>query len=248
MAKFQNKKYASGEYYCLIQETIEAAVIIGNMSHSNQMEFFSVIDAAIRAGAKDITLIIPYFAYARQDKMEAPYSSVGFEVLAKVINVFKIDRLVTIDLHSPQSLSLFDCEVVNVGLDLIFSGLPHQSFRFSRNNGVVITPDIGSYNRNKHLNPICLNKKRMGDSIVFSLSQSIKGKSCFLVDDIIDSGKTISCAIDFLYQNGASEVKAYVTHILKPDIPKEVILTTDSLKPRDDIQVIKVSEILRKFL
>lgn len=120
LVNFQNKQYASGEYITIINEPLEGEVIVmGNIMPGNIMEFLSMLDAARRAGANRITLIIPYFSYARQDKMEKPYSSVGFEILARMINKYWVDRLITVDIHNPEMLRLFDCEVVNIGPDVI---------------------------------------------------------------------------------------------------------------------------------
>lgn len=246
LVNYQNKQYASGEYITIINEALEGKVIVmGNIFGSNIIEFLSMIDAAKRAGAKHITLIIPYFGYARQDKMEAPYSSVGFEIMARMINAFRVDKLIVVDIHSHEMLGLFDCEIVNVGLDVILNEVP---LCFLRDDNILISPDEGSYKRINNHKAICLNKTRKDGCIFFSLDASIHHKNCFIIDDLLDSGATIKGAIDFLYQNRPKKIIVYVTHILSRNIPKEIILTTDSLGIRKDLQIIKLGEILRKFL
>lgn len=244
LVDFQNKQYASSEYITIINEALEGEVIVmGNIEACNIMEFLSMVDAAYRAGAEKISLVIPYFSYARQDKIQKPYSSVGFEIIAKMINVLKVNRIITIDIHSPNMLGLFDCEVINIVPPVILSKSLPQDDDF-----LIIAPDKGSLLRINSANAICLNKIRKDGKISFSLDSSVQGKNCFIYDDILDSGATIRGAIDFLYQNGAKKVKAFVTHILGKNIPKEVVLTTDSFGKRRQIEMIDLGEIIKHNL
>lgn len=241
LLKFYNKRFPSGEYITIIYEQIQPEdqiLILGNISGSNIMEFISIIDAAIRAGAKDITLIIPYFAYSRQDKMDEPYSSIGFELIAKMLNIFDIRRLVTIDFHSPQLLVLFNFEVSNIHPKDILPGFSEDYF--------LVTPDNGGSERLKPLQVLSLNKKRIGGNMSFNLYQNIEGKKCLILDDIYDSGQTLRGSIEYIYNKGASKVVAYCSHILSSNIPKELKYCSDSLGIRDGLSAIRLVDFILK--
>lgn len=249
LANYQNKKYESGEYITFLDENLinKSAIITGNISPDNIMEFISMIDAAKRARAIEIILVVPYFSYSRQDKMEAPCSSIGFEIMAKIINSFQPDKLITIDIHNPGLLDLFDFEVQNINMypNII---MEFWKLNYQISNYQIIVPDEGAYRRINIENAICLGKKRKLDSLEYSLAHSVHGERCIIIDDIVDSGKTLRSAIDFLYQNGASEVLAYATHILNNNNIQELSLTTDSIEGIKCDNKIKLAKIIREYL
>ena len=169
------------------------------------IELLLTINAARNSGADIINVIAPYLGYSRQDKIEA-FKSHGLGMIANLLSSCTINQLITIDFHSPVALNLFSIPITNISpQDLI---LPLTK------NKVIITPDNGASRRNNFDNVIQLNKKRIDGNLHFELNGDVAGQDCLVVDDIIDSGKTICQASEILITNGAKSVEAYVTHAL----------------------------------
>lgn len=178
-----------------------------SFSANNQvMELLLTINAARRSGARKIHLILPYLSYSRQDKESSDYSSVGMEVISTILNTSGISSLITIDIHNKNSIRLFNIEIKNINTSHLVASQP---------NKLIVMPDNGSKKRsNLEQNFISLEKMRHNDNISFKISHDISGMDCLIIDDIIDSGKTLCIAADFLIAQGAKSVDAYVTHAL----------------------------------
>jgi ribose-phosphate pyrophosphokinase len=169
------------------------------------IELLLTINAARNSGADIINVIAPYLGYSRQDKIE-DFKSHGLGMIAHLLSSCTIHQLITIDFHSPGNLYLFPITVKNISTqDLI---LPLTK------NKVIVTPDNGASRRNHFDNVIQLNKKRIDDNLYFELHGDVSDQDCLIVDDIIDSGRTICQASEILIKNGAKSVEAYVTHAL----------------------------------
>jgi ribose-phosphate pyrophosphokinase len=169
------------------------------------IELLLTIDASKNSGAQTINIISPYLCYSRQDRIE-PMTSYGLKTVSDLLCYHKIQRLITIDFHSPAALNLFPISITNISTqDLI---LPLTQ------NKTIVSPDNGASRRNNFDNVIQLNKQRIDGNLHFELHDDVTGRNCLIVDDIIDSGRTICQASEILIKNGAKSVEAYVTHAL----------------------------------
>ena len=244
-------KFASGEYICKIDHTLsENITIIGSIkTNDDLMEILSIIDATKRAGACNITLIAPYIAYGRQDVMQTPYSSLGIEIIAKILKAIGVTHLVTVDIHSADSLKLFDMKITHItAQDILayYSGILLQ-------NVTIIAPDAGSRDRLGTLGvkTIFLNKKRLNSKVTMTLEGNVSGKDCLIIDDIFDSGGTMITAIDILKSNGAHSITGYVTHFLGNVAPLPLYIT-DSISAvastTNLIQIIALAPLIARAL
>jgi ribose-phosphate pyrophosphokinase len=230
----QTIKFRSGEYLAKINEAIsqsEEVIIIGSMVppiNDSLMRLVSIIDAVRNSGAKNITLISPYLGYSRQNSIELPYSSIGVKIIAQILESVGITRLITVDIHSLESLRYFSMEVIHINVIEILS---YYSSLLNLNNVTIIAPDKGSEMRLKNLgyNIIAMNKTRNNNSIDMMLNGDVEGKNCLIIDDIIDSGKTIEAAIKCLKANKARDIRVYCTHFLGAKTPKVPLYVTDTV-------------------
>jgi len=187
-------------------------------THKNLMELILMVDALRRASAGRITAVIPYFGYARQDRrvrsIRVPISA---KVVADMINNVGVDRVMTVDLHAEQIQGFFDCAVDNVyGLPVLLADVQRQNYQ----NPTVVSPDIGGVVRAramaKQLNTdLAIIDKRRPEANqieVMNLIGDVEGRTCILMDDIVDTAGTLCKAADALKESGAEKVVAYCTH------------------------------------
>lgn len=224
------KIFPSGEYICkLTAKTTGPVCIVGSIiSNDDLIELLTIIDAVKRSGSTQIILVAPYIAYGRQNVMQKPFSSVGIEIIANILNATGISSLITADIHDLSSLELFKMQVIHISsvdiLKYYKEALPK--------NALIVAPDKGAEARLSKLNMeiISLKKQRKNGNIEIFIPDNvkIKGRNCIIVDDILDSGKTMEAAAKLLVEKGANEVKGYVTHLIGE---KSTILewTTDSI-------------------
>ena len=217
------KKFADGEIYIEINENIRGNSIfllqsISSPANDNLMELLLCIDALKRSSAKNITAVIPYFGYARQDRKVAPRTSISAKLVSNLITKAGADRVVTVDLHAGQIQGFFDIPVDNLFSTPIFSR--HIKKNINKKNLICVAPDVGGVERARALGKMLniglaiIDKRRPtpGKSQVMNVIGNVKGKTCLIVDDIIDSGGTIVNAAKALKDRGAKEVHVYVTH------------------------------------
>jgi len=187
-------------------------------THKNLMELILMVDALRRASAGRITAVVPYFGYARQDRrvrsIRVPISA---KVVADMITNVGVDRVMTVDLHAEQIQGFFDCAVDNVyGLPVLLSDVERQNYQ----NPTVVSPDIGGVVRAramaKQLNTeLAIIDKRRPEANkieVMNLIGDVEGRTCILMDDIVDTAGTLCKAADALKERGAVKVVAYCTH------------------------------------
>jgi ribose-phosphate pyrophosphokinase len=217
------KKFSDGEIYIEINENIRgnSIFIIQSVSYpanDNLMELLLCIDALKRSSAKNITAVIPYFGYARQDRKVVPRTSISAKLVSNLITKAGADRIVTVDLHAGQIQGFFDIPVDNLFSTPIFSR--HIKKNINKKNLICVAPDVGGVERARALGKMLniglaiIDKRRPtpGKSQVMNVIGNVKGKTCLIVDDIIDSGGTIVNAAKALKDRGAKEVHVYVTH------------------------------------
>ncbi len=217
------KKFSDGEIYIEINENIRgnSIFIIQSVSYpanDNLMELLLCIDALKRSSAKNITAVIPYFGYARQDRKVVPRTSISAKLVSNLITNAGADRIVTVDLHAGQIQGFFDIPVDNLFSTPIFSR--HIKKNINKKNLICVAPDVGGVERARALGKMLniglaiIDKRRPtpGKSQVMNVIGNVKDKTCLIVDDIIDSGGTIINAAKALKERGAKEVHVYVTH------------------------------------
>jgi len=267
------KKFSDGEIYVEINENIRgnSIFVIQSCSHSandNLMELLICIDALRRSSAKNITAVVPYFGYARQDRKVVPRTAISAKLVSNLITNAGANRILTLDLHAGQIQGFFDIPVDNLFSTPIFARDIKKNI--NTNNLVCVSPDVGGVERARALGrrinaSIAIVDKRRpapGKSEVMNIVGYVKNKTCVIVDDIIDSGGTIVNAAQALRDKGAKDVYAYITHailsgnaadrIKKSKVKK--LLTTDSIdnskkiKKSGKIQVVSISSMMAEAI
>ena len=267
------RKFSDGEIYIEINENIRGNSIfiiqsISSPANDNLMELLLCIDALKRSSAKNITAVIPYFGYARQDRKVVPRTSISAKLVSNLITKAGADRIVTVDLHAGQIQGFFDIPVDNLFATPIFSR--HIKKKIKNKNLICVAPDVGGVERARALGRkldlglAIIDKRRPshGKSQVMNVIGNVKNKTCIIVDDIIDSGGTIVNAADALKKRGAKEVHVYVTHgvlsgdavekIKKSKIKNLVITDTinnsDKAKKAQNIEILTISNLLAEAM
>ena len=263
------RKFADGEIYIEINENIRGNSIfliqsVSSPANDNLMELLLCIDALKRSSAKNITAVIPYFGYARQDRKVAPRTSISAKLVSNLITKAGADRVVTVDLHAGQIQGFFDIPVDNLFATPIFAR--HVKKKIKSKNLICVAPDVGGTERARALGKILnvglaiVDKRRPkpGQSQVMNIIGDVKGKTCILVDDIIDSGGTIVNAAKALKERGAKEVYVYITHgvlsgeavnKIKKSVIKNLVITDtidnmNRVKGAKNIEVLSISGLM----
>ena len=228
------RKFADGEIYVEINENIRGNSIfiiqsISSPANDNLMELLLCIDALKRSSAKNITAVIPYFGYARQDRKVVPRTSISAKLVSNLITKSGADRVVTVDLHAGQIQGFFDIPVDNLFATPIFAR--HVKKKIKSKKIICVAPDVGGTERARALGKLLnvglaiVDKRRPkpGQSQVMNVIGDVKDKTCIIVDDIIDSGGTIINSAKALKERGAKEVYVYITHgVLSGDAVKRI--------------------------
>ncbi len=235
--------------------------------NENLMELLVMIDAARRASAGRITAVIPYFGYARQDRKAKPRDPITAKLVADIITSAGADRLLSIDLHAPQIQGFFDIPVDHLVGNTILCKY-FESYA-KEDNFVVVSPDIGSVGRARNvatkLNvPMAIIDKRRPKANqveILNIIGDVKGKTCLLVDDMVDTAGTLCFGAEALHNAGVEKIYACCTHavlsgpaierIKNSYIDKLVVLDTIELpeeKKIDKIEVLSVAPLLARAI
>ena len=257
------RKFADGEIYIEINENIRGNSIfiiqsISSPANDNLMELLLCIDALKRSSAKNITAVIPYFGYARQDRKVIPRTSISAKLVSNLITKAGADRVVTVDLHAGQIQGFFDIPVDNLFSTPIFAR--HAKKRIKSKKVICVAPDVGGTERARALGKLLnvglaiVDKRRPkpGQSQVMNVIGDVRNQTCIIVDDIIDSGGTIVNAAKALKQRGAKEVYVYITHgVLSGDAVKKIknsviknLVITDTIDNSQKTKNVKNIEVL----
>jgi ribose-phosphate pyrophosphokinase len=216
-------RFSDGEVRVQINESMrgEDVFVIQSLCppiNESIMELLLILDAIKRASAGRITAVIPYYAYARQDRKDKPRVPISARLLADLITVAGAQRVVVVDLHSPQIQGFFNIPVDNLhALGVLYDYLKDK---VDSSNTVVVSPDAGGVERarllaNKIGCPIAIIYKRRPEpnvAEVLDLIGDVKGKRAIIVDDIIDTAGTVCAASELLLSKGASRVDVVATH------------------------------------
>jgi len=267
------RRFADGEVYIEINENIRGNSIFviqstSNPANDNLMELLICIDALKRSSAKNITAVIPYFGYARQDRKVAPRTAISAKLVSNLITNAGANRILSVDLHAGQIQGFFDIPVDNLFATPIFAR--HVKKKIKTNNLICVAPDVGGVERARALskrlntNIAIIDKRRAspGKSEVMNIVGSVKNKNCVIIDDIIDSGGTIVNAAKALKEKGAKEIYVYITHavlsgqaiekIEKSQIKK--LITTDTIdnskkfKKSKKIEIISIAPMISEAI
>jgi ribose-phosphate pyrophosphokinase len=267
------KRFSDGEIYVEINENIRGNSVFviqstSNPANDNLMELLLCIDALRRSSAKNITAVIPYYGYARQDRKVVPRTSISAKVVANLITNAGASRVVTVDLHAGQIQGFFDMPVDNLFTTPLFARYIKKKLKNKKL--ICVSPDVGGVQRTRGLatkikaDLAIIDKRRPkpGKSQVMNIIGDVKGKTCIIVDDIIDSGGTIVNAVDALKKSGATEVYVFITHavlsgdatnkIKKSKIKKLIITDTidnsQKIKNNNKIEVLSISSLMAEAI
>ena len=267
------RKFSDGEIYVEINENIRGNSIfiiqsVSSPANDNLMELLLCIDALKRSSAKNITAVIPYFGYARQDRKVAPRTSISAKVVSNLITNAGANRIVTVDLHAGQIQGFFDIPVDNLFTTPLFARYIKKKFK--NKNLVCVSPDVGGVQRTRGLatkikaDLAIIDKRRPapGKSQVMNIIGEVKGKNCIIVDDIIDSGGTIVNAVEALKKAGAVDVYVFITHAvlsgeaaekIKRSKIKKLIITdtidnTAKIKNNSKFEVISIAPLMAEAI
>lgn len=259
-------RFSDGEIRVQINENVRGAdvFVIQSLSHPTNdsiMELLLLLDALKRSSVHRITAVIPYYAYARQDRKDKPRVPISAKLLADLIQTAGAHRVLTVDLHSAQIQGFFNIPVDNIfALPVIYEYLKAKNIE----DLVIVSPDAGGVERARMLqnrlggNLAIIYKKRPAPNVVETLDVigDVSGKNAVIIDDIIDTAGTIVAAADMLISKGAKSVIAACTHPvfsgpaverLKNSSIQEVIATNTipvDGKEFDKLTVISVAELL----
>ncbi len=188
-------------------------------TNDHLMELLIMVDACRRASATRITAVIPFFGYARQDRRpRALRVAISSKLVANLITTAGVDRVLTVDLHAEQIQGFFDIPVDNVYASPVLLG---DAWKQKFSNMVVVSPDVGGVVRARALAKrlddadlaiIDKRRPRANESKVMNIIGAVEGKTCIMIDDLVDTAGTLCKAATALKENGAEKVVAYITH------------------------------------
>ena len=216
-------KFSDGEVSVELNENVrgkDVFIIQPTCSPTNDsiMELLLMADALHRASANRITAVIPYFGYARQDRrVRSARVAISAKVVADMIGAVGVNRVLTVDLHAEQIQGFFSIPVDNVyGSPVLTDDIERQSYT----NLTVVSPDVGGVVRARavakqlKVDLAIIDKRRptANEAQVMHIIGDVKGRSCLIVDDMVDTAGTLCKAADALKEHGALKVVAYCTH------------------------------------
>lgn len=260
-------RFNNGEIQVMINESVRGkdCFIIqptGSPVNDNLMEMLIMVDALKRASARNITVVVPYYGYARQDRKTRGREPISAKLVADLLGTAGVTRVVTMDLHAGQIQGFFD-----VPVDHLASAALLADYVKSKNleNLTVVSPDLGGVNRARDLAdrvgaPIAIIEKRRpepGVAKVMNIIGDVKGRNCFVVDDIVDTAGSLCEGAKALMEYGAAGVYAAVCHPvltdpaterIKESVLKELVVTNslpiEKGKMQDKLIVLSVAPLL----
>ena len=248
------KSFSDGEVQVEIMENVRGKDVFIVQptcapTNDNLMELLVLIDAVRRSSAYRITAVIPYFGYARQDRRpRAARVPITAKVVATMIGTVKADRVLTVDLHADQIQGFFDIPVDNVYASPILLG---DIWRQKYPDMVVVSPDVGGVVRARaiakrlddaDLAIIDKRRPRPNEARVMNIIGEVEGRTCVLMDDLVDTAGTLCLAAKALKEHGAERVVAYCTHpVLSGNAVDNIeaseldeLVVTDTIPLRED--------------
>lgn len=265
------RNFSDGEIWVKYEENIRGVdLFIIQSTHApsdNLMELLILIDAAKRASAKRITAVIPYYGYARQDRKDQPRVSITAKLIANLLTEAGADRVITMDLHTPQLQGFFD-----VPLDHLYASniiLRHIRDEIDLKNIVIASPDVGGlknargYAKRLDADLVLIDKRRPAHNIaeIVNIVGEVEGKNIVVVDDLIDTGSTFVKCAEALVEKGAISIIGVCTHPVfsgkalelinqSPAISRVYVTDTIPLRegPASKIRVISVADVFAESI
>ncbi len=269
LTKCQVRRFADMEIFVEILENVRGkdTFIVQSTSfptNDHLMELLIMTDALRRSSAKRITAVVPYFGYARQDRRASGRTPISAKLVANLLTQAGVDRVLTVDLHAGQIQGFFDIPTDNLfGAPVMVRDIKD---RMDTKNVMIVSPDVGGVVRARALAkridaPLAIvdkRRERAGESEVMNIIGDVTGRTCILVDDIVDSGGTLCNAADALLAKGAKEVYAYITHgvlsggavariaasKLKQLVITDSIQATEAVRVAPNIRTISIGPLL----
>lgn len=268
LGKVEVGKFSDGETAVNIQESVRGCDVFIVQStntpvNDNLMELLLIIDACKRASAGRITAVIPYFGYARQDRKARARDPISAKLIADILQTAGANRVLTMDLHSSQLQGFFNIPVDNL------MGMPVLAKYFKKvgvpDNLTIVSPDTGSVVRSRAMasrfdSPLAIIDKRRPRANVMEVMNvigDVKGRTCLMLDDMIDTAGTICQGAQALVDNGAEKVIACCTHAVlsgpaierleKSPLSEIIVLDTIELPEEKRISKIKIVSIADIF-
>ena len=266
------RTFADGEIWVKYEENIRGCDVFiiqsTNGPSENIVELALMIDAAVRASADTVTVVIPYFGYGRQDRKDQPRVPISSRVIVDIITAMGSDRIITLDLHSTQIQGFAKIPFDNLySRSIIFEAIKNENF--NSKNSVVLAPDIGSvkmsqgYAKNLDMHFALIDKRRFApnQAEINHLIGDLKGMDVLIIDDMIDTAGTLVNAAEAAIEEGALSVTAIATHgvlshpaigrLKESKIKKIIITDTISInkdKIIDKLKIVSVSSIFGKAI
>ena len=252
--------FNNGETQVIIDESVRGKDVFivqptCNPVNDSMMELLIMVDAAKRASARTITAVIPYYAYARQDRKTRGREPISAKLMANLLTTAGVSRVITVDLHAGQIQGFFDIPVDHLpGVPLLAEYIRSKNL----DELIVVSPDLGGVTRARQLAdrlhaPIAIIEKRRpmpGVAEVMNLIGNVEGRTAVMIDDIVDTAGSLTEGANALIKNGAKEVYACCTHgvlsdpavaRIKASVIKELVITnTIPLPVEKQIDKIKV--------
>jgi ribose-phosphate pyrophosphokinase len=252
LGKIKLSRFKSGEIYCLYEESIRNCdvFLVQTFSHpinEHMMELLVMIDAAKRASAKTISLVVPYYGYSRQERKAAPREPISAKLVADLFTAAGAHRVITIDLHAPAIQGFFDIPVDHLtALDVIAEDIRKKKIP----NLIVVSPDAGRATTAEKLANVLdapfamMIKKRPAHnvSVITHVIGEVEGCVPLIIEDLIDTGSTIVNVVESLKERGAQNAVVCATHAvfsgtaferLQHPFIREVIITDSIAIPED---------------
>ncbi|MFP5237517.1 MAG: ribose-phosphate diphosphokinase [Acidobacteriota bacterium] len=259
-AKLQ--RFADGEVYFQLVDNVRGVDVFVVQPtcypvDQHLVELLIMIDALKRASAARITAVVPYYGYARQDRKDRPRVAISAKLIADLLTTAGANRALFVDLHAAQIQGFF-----NIPVDHMFSSPVLVSYFKELNlpNLIVVSPDAGGVERARHFAqkmgaPLAIVDKRRTDinvAEVMHVVGDVKGKTCLIIDDIIDTAGTLVKTVDALYENGAAAVHACASHAVLsgPAIERisasrlQQVVVTDTIPLREAAQKLEKIKVL----
>jgi ribose-phosphate pyrophosphokinase len=229
------------------------------------MELLVFIDGIKKANARDINVVIPYYGYSRQDRIARPREPISARLVADLLRTVGVSHLITVDLHTPQIQGFFSCPVDNLSTIHLFAKYytkKLKQLKIDPSGVVVVSPDHGSAHRGRDLatalpnSQLAIVDKRRpspNEAEVVNIVGDVQGKTCIIIDDIIDTGGTIVASAKELYAKGAREILVAASHgvfsrnnveAMKTAGISDIVVTDSIEKSISGVNVISISEVL----
>lgn len=255
--------FSDGEFQPSLEETVrgqDVFIVQSTMPPTeNLFELLLLIDAAKRASARKIIAVIPYFGFARQDRKDKPRVAIGAKLVANMLMASGVDRIMTMDLHADQIQGFFEVPVDHLYASTLFL---KEIEALNSENLVIAAPDVGGAKRansySKRLNcglAIChKHRKKPNEIAEMTVIGEVTGKDVVIIDDMCDTGGTLTKAADLLFEKGARSVRAFCTHavlsgpayerINKSKLTQLIVTDTIPIKQKSDkIRVITCADL-----